>query len=102
MVKRYDRAVHDTIVAFHAGTLEPGTNVMDLANGGVDYATSGGFIDHLVPQLERLKADIVADRIEVPTVPDAPPRLAWKRSLPVGGRGTRTFRRLDLWTGQPR
>jgi basic membrane lipoprotein Med (substrate-binding protein (PBP1-ABC) superfamily) len=77
MVKRYDRAVHDTIVAFHAGTLEPGTNVMDLANGGVDYATSGGFIDHLVPQLERLKADIVAGRIEVPTVPDAPPLLAW-------------------------
>jgi basic membrane lipoprotein Med (substrate-binding protein (PBP1-ABC) superfamily)/DNA-binding SARP family transcriptional activator len=77
MVKRYDRAVHDTIVAFHAGTLEPGTNVMGLANGGVDYATSGGFIDHLVPHLERLKADIVAGRIEVPTVPDEPPRLAW-------------------------
>jgi basic membrane lipoprotein Med (substrate-binding protein (PBP1-ABC) superfamily)/DNA-binding SARP family transcriptional activator len=77
MVKRYDRAVHDTIVAFHAGTLEPGTNVMDLANGGVDYATSGGFIDHLVPQLESLKAGIVAGRIEVPTVPDEPPRLAW-------------------------
>jgi basic membrane protein A and related proteins len=77
MVKRYDRAVHDTIVAFHAGTLEPGTNVLDLANGGVDYATSGGFIDPLVPQLESLMADIVAGRIEVPTVPDEPPRLAW-------------------------
>jgi basic membrane lipoprotein Med (substrate-binding protein (PBP1-ABC) superfamily) len=77
MIKRYDRAVHDTIVAFHEGTLEPGTKVFDLANGGVDYATSGGFIDHLVPQLEELKADIVAGRIEVPTVPDESPRLAW-------------------------
>jgi basic membrane lipoprotein Med (substrate-binding protein (PBP1-ABC) superfamily)/DNA-binding SARP family transcriptional activator len=77
MVKRYDRAVHDTIVAFHEGTLDAGTNVFDLANGGVDYATSGGFIDHLVPQLEELKADIVAGRIEVPTAPDEPPRLAW-------------------------
>ncbi|WP_169786887.1 BTAD domain-containing putative transcriptional regulator [Nitriliruptor alkaliphilus] len=76
MLKRFDRAVHDSIVDFRAGRLEAGLRTFDLANGGVDYATSGGFIDHLVPQLENLKADIVAGRIEVPTVPDEPPRLA--------------------------
>jgi basic membrane lipoprotein Med (substrate-binding protein (PBP1-ABC) superfamily)/DNA-binding SARP family transcriptional activator len=77
MLKRYDRAVHDSIVDFRAGQLKAGVSTFDLANGGVDYATSGGFINHLVPQLESLKADIVAGRIEVPKVPDEPPRLAW-------------------------
>jgi basic membrane lipoprotein Med (substrate-binding protein (PBP1-ABC) superfamily)/DNA-binding SARP family transcriptional activator len=76
MVKRYDRVVHDLIVDFHTGRLEPGVSTFDLANGGIDYATSGGFVDHLVPRLEGLKADIIAGRIEVPTVPDEPPRLA--------------------------
>jgi basic membrane lipoprotein Med (substrate-binding protein (PBP1-ABC) superfamily)/DNA-binding SARP family transcriptional activator len=90
MVKRFDRAVHDSIVAFRAGQLEAGVSTFDLANGGVDYATSGGFIDHLVPQLESLKADIIAGRIEVPTVPDEPPRLALGRAR--NGRAQRRQR----------
>jgi basic membrane lipoprotein Med (substrate-binding protein (PBP1-ABC) superfamily)/DNA-binding SARP family transcriptional activator len=70
MVKRFDVAVHDIILAFRRGDLAPGDLVFDLADGGVDYATSGGFIDHLVPRLDELRADIVEGRIEVPTVPD--------------------------------
>jgi basic membrane protein A and related proteins len=76
MVKRFDRVVYDTIADFRAGDLSSGIRTSDLADGGVDYATSGGFIDHLVPQLEALKQDIISGRIEVPTVPDDPPRMA--------------------------
>jgi basic membrane lipoprotein Med (substrate-binding protein (PBP1-ABC) superfamily)/DNA-binding SARP family transcriptional activator len=70
MIKRFDVAVYETIVAFRRGDLAPGDLVFDLANDGVDYATSGGFIDHLVPQLEELRAAIIDGRLEVPTVPE--------------------------------
>jgi basic membrane protein A and related proteins len=70
MVKRFDVAMYESIVAFRRGELAPGDLVFDLANGGVDYATSGGFIDHLVPRLDELRTAIVAGHLEVPSVPD--------------------------------
>jgi basic membrane protein A and related proteins len=70
MLKRFDTATHATLVDYRRGDLAPGNRIFDLANGGVDYATSGGFIDEHVPVLERLRRDIIAGRIEVPTVPD--------------------------------
>jgi basic membrane protein A and related proteins len=70
MLKRFDTATHATLVDHRRGDLAPGNRIFDLANGGVDYATSGGFIDEHVPVLERLRRDIIAGRIEVPTVPD--------------------------------
>jgi len=47
----------------------PGRRELGLANGGVDISYSGGFIDHLRPQLEALRAGIVAGEIQVPSVP---------------------------------
>ncbi|WP_052667308.1 BTAD domain-containing putative transcriptional regulator [Nitriliruptor alkaliphilus] len=70
MLKRFDTAAHATLVDHQRGALEPGERMFDLANGGVDYATSGGFIDEHVPVLEELRRDIIAGRIVVPTVPD--------------------------------
>jgi basic membrane lipoprotein Med (substrate-binding protein (PBP1-ABC) superfamily)/DNA-binding SARP family transcriptional activator len=70
MLKRFDTAVYASIVDHQRGALEPGDRVFDLANGGVDYATSGGFIDEHIPVLEDLRRDIIAGRIVVPTVPD--------------------------------
>jgi basic membrane protein A and related proteins len=70
MLKRYDVAVHATIMDHQRGALEAGDRVLDLASEGVDYATSGGFIDEHVPVLEQLRRDIISGRIEVPTVPD--------------------------------
>jgi basic membrane lipoprotein Med (substrate-binding protein (PBP1-ABC) superfamily)/DNA-binding SARP family transcriptional activator len=71
MVKRYDVAVEVAITDFQQGALLAGDRVFDLANGGVDYATSGGFVDEHVPELEQLRSDIIAGRIEVPTVPES-------------------------------
>jgi basic membrane lipoprotein Med (substrate-binding protein (PBP1-ABC) superfamily)/DNA-binding SARP family transcriptional activator len=70
MLKRYDTAVYAIIADHQRGALTPGDRVFDLANGGVEYATSGGFIDEHIPVLEGLRRDIVAGRIVVPTVPD--------------------------------
>jgi basic membrane protein A and related proteins len=69
MIKRIDVAVYRTIADFTQGTLTPGERVYDLADGGLEYATSGGFVDDIVPELERLKQDIIDGRIQVPTVP---------------------------------
>jgi len=41
----------------------------DLKVGGVDYATSGGFIDDIKDKLDAYKADIISGKIVVPTDP---------------------------------
>jgi basic membrane lipoprotein Med (substrate-binding protein (PBP1-ABC) superfamily)/DNA-binding SARP family transcriptional activator len=71
MIKRFDTSVYTTIIDHERGALEPGERLFDLANEGVDYATSGGFLDEHVPLLEQLRSDIIAGRIVVPTVPES-------------------------------
>ncbi len=69
MVKRVDVAVEDALTQAAKGQLKGGTVVYDLARNGVGYATSGGFIDDLVPTLEQYKRQIIAGQIKVPTSP---------------------------------
>jgi hypothetical protein len=42
---------------------------LDLATGAVDLADSGGFIDDIRPELDRLRERIIAGEIDVPTIP---------------------------------
>ena len=44
-------------------------SVFDLAAGGVDYSTSGGFVDDIADQLDDYKQQIIDGEIEVPTEP---------------------------------
>jgi basic membrane lipoprotein Med (substrate-binding protein (PBP1-ABC) superfamily)/DNA-binding SARP family transcriptional activator len=69
MVKRYDRAVYAILEEYANGDLKPGARQFDLADGGVDLADSGGFIDDIRPQLDALRARIIAGEIDVPTIP---------------------------------
>jgi len=69
MLKRVDTAVYDTTKDFVEGTFTSGVHVFDLKVDGVGYATSGGFIDDIVPQLEDFKAKIISGEITVPTTP---------------------------------
>ena len=46
-----------------------GVTVFDLEAGGVDYATSGGFVDDIKTQLDDYKQQIIDGEIEVPTEP---------------------------------
>lgn len=69
MEKKVDVAVYDTIKSFTEGTPASGQTVFDLESGGVDYSTSGGFIDDIKDQLDDLKQQIIAGDITVPTEP---------------------------------
>ena len=69
MLKRVDVAVFETIKAAQAGTLAGGFATYDLKVDGVGYSTSGGYLDDVKDQLEKIKADIIAGTIVVPTAP---------------------------------
>lgn len=70
MLKRVDVAIFELVKSTIENTTEPGAVTYGLTVEGVDYSTSGGFIDDIVEQLESLKAQIVAGDIDVPTVPN--------------------------------
>jgi basic membrane protein A len=69
MLKRVDTSVFDTVKQFKEGTLKGGFATYDLKSDGVGYATSGGYLDDVKDQLDKIKADIVAGTIVVPTAP---------------------------------
>jgi DNA-binding SARP family transcriptional activator len=73
MVKRFDSYVYDTIKDFVDGKIEPGIEVLTLADGALDFSTSG---DHLpvevVSAVRRFKQDIVSGTRGVPVVPTGP------------------------------
>jgi len=70
MLKRTDTAFGDAIEDYSRGVFEPGPRVYNLANDGVDYSRSGGFIEEFVPVLEKFRQQIVAGEIEVPLIPE--------------------------------
>ena len=70
MLKRVDVAVFNTIQAVVKGEFEGSTQVFNLSVDGVGYATSGGFVDDIVDQLEEYKRRIVQGEIEVPLSTD--------------------------------
>lgn len=71
MIKRWDLAVHTLIKEFASDQFQTGPRMFRLADEGVGFSTSGGFIDDLVPTIEDLKARIVTGEIVVPELPPA-------------------------------
>lgn len=69
MLKRVDVAVYDFIKAFADGKPSSGPVTYDVKGGGIDYATSGGFVDDIADQLDDYKAKIASGEIEVPSTP---------------------------------
>ncbi|MCL1693749.1 MAG: BMP family ABC transporter substrate-binding protein, partial [Actinomycetia bacterium] len=70
MLKRTDTAFGDAIEDYSNGVFTPGVRVYNLANDGVDYSRSGGFIEEFVPVLEEFRQQIIDGEIEVPLIPD--------------------------------
>lgn len=66
VLKRTDTAMYAAMEDYANGTFVPGIRVFGLANNGVDYSTSGGFIDDIAPALETIKRRIVSGEIHVP------------------------------------
>jgi basic membrane protein A len=67
MLKKVDVATYDFITSAVNGDPLTGEHRYSLANNGVGYATSGGKIDDIVPDLEKAKADIIDGTITVPS-----------------------------------
>ena len=63
-LKPFDEAVYLAVVAYETGDLAPGIQIVEM-----DYSTSGGFIDDLVPQLDAIRERIRTGEIKVPSTP---------------------------------
>lgn len=70
MLKRVDVAVDKAIVDFLEGNFTPGPVRLGLAEEGVGYSTSGGFIDDITDELDAYAEQIINGDIEVPTTPE--------------------------------
>ena len=71
MLKRVDVAVFDYINAYAAGNTTSLPAVFDLKVDGVGYATSGGKVDDIKPQLDAYKAAIINGQITVEKTPSS-------------------------------
>jgi basic membrane protein A len=67
MLKKVDVATYNFITSAVNGDVLTGEHKFDLSNDGVGYATSGGKIDDIVPDLEKAKAGIIDGTITVPS-----------------------------------
>jgi basic membrane protein A len=65
-LKKVDTAVYDFIKSFTDQAVKTGPFLFNLKNDGVGYATSGGKVDDVKAEVEKLKADIVAGTITPP------------------------------------
>ncbi len=70
MIKRVDVAVFYAVYDHLTGDFTGGPSEYDLESEGVGYATSGGFIDDIVDQIDDFAEQIVSGEIEVPTLPE--------------------------------
>ena len=65
MLKRVDVAVFEVLKAQEEGSFAAGPVVYDLSVDGVGYATSGGYIDDIIDELEAAKAGMISGEIVV-------------------------------------
>jgi basic membrane protein A len=80
MVKRFDRYVYNSIKDLIEGNLVPGTKVLTLSDGALDFSTSGDHLDgDVVAALNRFKEKITSGTTRVPLAPtgrlDPPPEV---------------------------
>ncbi len=67
MLKRVDVAIYNIIKTQRDGEFRGGEVRNDLENGGVDYSTSGGFVDGIKDRLELTKDWIVKGHLKIST-----------------------------------
>ena len=69
MLKNANVGTYSFVMSVADGTFVPGNRTFGLANGGVGYARSGGFVDDISARLDAFAAEIVAGKIVVPEAP---------------------------------
>lgn len=70
VVKNVDVAVYDLIKSVHEGDPITGVNSYTLKEDGVSLATSGGFIDDIMPKIEEAKTKITSGEVKVSDTPE--------------------------------
>ncbi len=65
MVKEVGNGIFLAIQAHITGNWSAGQQTYALENGGVGYATSGGYLNDVLDQLESFKSQIISGEIEV-------------------------------------
>ncbi|MFR9676188.1 BMP family lipoprotein [Streptomyces sp. TR06-5] len=70
VVKNVDVAVFDLIKSVEDGKPLTGVNAYTLKKDGVSLATSGGFIDDVMPEVEKAQEQIVSGEVEVSDTPE--------------------------------
>jgi basic membrane protein A len=68
-LKRVDVATYDFLKTVNDGKPATSYTTYDLKNGGVGYATSGGFLDDIKSDLDGYQDKIKSGEIKVPTKP---------------------------------
>ena len=68
-LKRVDIATYDMIQSVKNGKPLTGYRTYDLAQNGVGYATSGGFVDDIKTKINAYADKIKSGKIKVPTAP---------------------------------
>ncbi len=69
MLKNANVGTYQIVMSVAAGTFVAGNLTFGLANGGVGYAQSGGFVSDVKAQLDAFAAQISAGTIVVPEAP---------------------------------
>jgi basic membrane protein A len=67
MLKNVDVATYDFITSAVNGKVITGEHKYNLSNDGVGYSTSGGKVDDIVPDLDKVKQEIIDGTITVPS-----------------------------------
>jgi len=71
MLKRVDVGVAAFVKDALAGTATAGVKVWGIAEGGVGYTTTGGYIDDITSKIDEYSAKIASGEVVVPTDPKA-------------------------------
>ncbi len=69
MLKNANVGTYAFVMSVANATFVAGNQTFGLANGGVGYATTGGFVDDIRSQLDTFAAQIIAGTIVVPQTP---------------------------------
>ena len=69
VLKNTDAVIRDIVVNFEADGLQPGVQLVGLADGAGGLSYSGGFLDQHRDSLEQISQQIIAGRIDVPCRP---------------------------------
>jgi len=69
MLKNANVGTNQFVMSVADGSFVAGNQTFGLANDGVGYATSGGFVDDIAPKLDQYAKEIVVGQIIVPQTP---------------------------------